>query len=225
MARDISSALIAEKNKRDSENPFVVLVELQYDDSDWLYLTNLPTSQIYKYYKEYHDDYTGDRTKLRFPHDDGTEYEYFPFIFDKYSENKQGSVDKVNIVVDNTMRVMESYLHNYNITGRDVILRVVNLDLMTDSAAQVYDTFMVLEIMSGELVTFTIGHPSLFNSSVSKLMSRTCMWEFKGDYCTYSGAGDTCLKILGDVSTPNTCRYYDNEERFGGFPNVRTTVQ
>jgi hypothetical protein len=124
-------------------------------------------------------------------------------------------------VIDNSNRLMEAYLHNYDLIGNEIIMRIVNLNYMDSADNQLVDYFTILSISSGAIVTFGLGHIGLINQRFGRTITRTCGFRFKDSYCGYTGSGTKCLRILGDAATPDTCKYYGNEQRFGGFPNAR----
>ena len=219
--RTISAALITEKNKMASEHPWVTLLDVQIDATTWIYLTNYDA--IYEYWKKYQDGWTGARDKIIFPHSGGSSYEFFPFRLDMLKETSSGGLDSLGVIVDNSNRQMEAYLHSYDLVGNQIIMRVVNLNYMESADNQIIDYFKILSITSGRVVTFVLGHLGLINKRFGRTIKRSCGFVFKGEdgYCGYSGAGTMCKKILGDVSTASTCKYYQNEDRFGGFPNAR----
>lgn len=221
--RNLSAPAIIEKNKLDSKNPYITLIELQYDDNMWLYLTNYP--DIRKYYDVYNDNYVGDRSIIVYPYPAGTNYEYLPFVIDNYVENQQGELNNITISIDNTNRFMEAYLHHYTLVDRQVIIRVININLLHDTSAQLYDMFKIRKINSGIITSLTLGHAGSFSSTIGHLMSSNyCIYTFKDQYCKYNGPGTVCYKYLGDAATVGTCRYYNNSANFGACPSVRTMV-
>ena len=217
--RTIPASLITEKNKPSSEHPWVTLLDIQIDDTTWLYITNYDA--IYNYWRKYHDDWIGARDKIIFPHSSGSSYDFFPFKFDMTKESSSGSLHAIYAMIDNSNRLMESFLHNYDLMGNRVIMRVVNLNYMDSGDNQLIDYFTILSINSGLVVTFELGHIGMINQRFGRTITRTCGFRFKDSYCGYVGAGTSCLRILGDVFTPETCRYYANSRRFGGFPNAQ----
>lgn len=221
--RSIPAALIAEKNKISSEHPWATLLDVQIDASTWIYITNYDA--IYEYWSKYHDDWTGARDKIIFPHSGGSSYEYFPFKLNVMKETALGGLDTLQIVIDNSNRQMESYLHSYDLTGNEIILRIVNLNYMTSANNQIIDYFKVLSIMSSLVVTFMLGHIGLISKNLGRTIIRSCTRRFKDSYCGYTGAGTSCKRILGDESTPDTCKYYNNSDRYGGFPNAKGFIK
>jgi phage-related protein len=221
--RSIPAALITEKNKPASEHPWAFLLDVQIDASTWIYITNYDA--IYEYWSKYHDDWTGDRDKIIFPHSGGSSYEFFPFRLDVMKETSLGGLDKVRVVIDNSNRQMEAYLHSYDLVGNEVILRIVNLNYMTSANNQIIDYFKILSIVSGNITTFSLGHVGLISKNFGRRITRSCTFRFKDNYCGYAGAGTTCKRILGDESTPDTCKYYGNSARYGGFPNAKGFIK
>jgi len=219
--RTIPSALITEKNKLASPHPWIILLDVQVSPTPtWVYLTNYDA--IYEYFKTYHDDWTGDRTKIIFPHSGGESYEYFPFKLSKTKETSSGKLDSFRIIVDNTNRQMEAYLHANNLVGNQVILRLVNLNYMTSSSNQILDYFKILTITSGGAVTFVLGHAGLINKQFGRTITRSCGFRFGDTYCGFSpGGGEICKRIFGSTSDDDTCVGKVNSTRYGGFPNAR----
>ena len=221
--RAIPAALISEKNRVQSEHPWIILLDVQIDAATWIYLTNYDA--IYEYWKKYYDDWTGARDEIIFPHSSGSSYEFFPFRVDVMKESSTGGLDSLQVVVDNSNRQMEAYLHSYDLIGNEVIMRIVNLNYMESADNQILDYFKILSVTSGRVVAFVLSHLGLINKRFGRTISRSCTFRFKDSYCGYSGAGTSCKRILGDVSTAETCRYYGNEERYGGFPNARGFIR
>lgn len=221
--RAIPAALITEKNRMQSEHPWVILLDVQIDASTWIYLTNYDA--IYEYWKKYHDDWTGARDKIIFPHSGGSSYEFFPFRLNVMKETSTGGLEQLQIVVDNSNRQMEAYLHSYDLIGNQIILRIVNLNYMASADNQMIDYFKILSITSGMIVSFGLGHLGLISKRFGRTITRSCTFRFKDDYCGYTGSGTSCKRILGDASTPDTCKYYGNQARYGGFPNARGFIK
>lgn len=221
--RTIPAPLITEKNKMSSEYPWVILLDVQIDATTWIYVTNYDA--IYEYWKKYHDEWTGARDKIIFPHPGGSLYEFFPFRVDIMKETSTGGLESFKIAIDNSNRQMEAYLHSYDLVGNEIILRIVNLNYMESSDNQMIDYFKILSITSGRIVTFALGHVGLINKRFGRTITRSCTFRFKDDYCGYTGAGTACKRILGDVSTPDTCKYYENQARYGGFPHARGFIK
>lgn len=221
--RSIPAALISEKNRMASEHPWIILLDVQVDASTWIYLTNYDA--IYQYWKKYHDDWTGLRDKIIFPHSSGSSYEFFPFRIDIMKETSTGGLDSLQIVVDNSNRQMEAYLHSYDLIGNEIILRIVNLNYMADSANQVLDYFRILSITSGQIVTFALGHLGLINKGFGRTITRSCTFRFKDAYCGYSGSATICKRLMGGETTENSCKYHGNNKRYGGFLNAQGFVR
>jgi len=140
-------------------------------------------------------------------------------------ETSLGGLDKLRVIIDNSNRQMEAYLHSYDLVGNEIILRIANLNYMTSASNQIIDYFKILSIVSGNLVTFALGHIGLISKNFGRTITRSCTFRFKDTYCGYSGAGTTCKRILGDVATANTCKYYVNSDRYGGFPNAKGFIR
>ncbi len=222
--RTLPAALITEKNKRESTYPWIFLLDIEIDASTWLYITDYDA--IYEYWKTFQDDYTGDRTKIIFPHPSGSQYEYYPFQLGIVKETSVGSLEALNLTIDNSNRQMESYLHSYDLIGNEVILRIANLNYMASSSNQVIDYFRILGITSGRVVTFGLGHIGLIRKEFGRTITRACTFRFQDTYCGFAGSSaETCKRILGSISDSDTCKGKGNEERYGGFPNARGYVK
>lgn len=218
--RTIPSVFITEKNKPQSAYPWVTLLDVQIDASTWIYLTNYDA--IYEYFKQFHDDWVGDRDKIIFPHSGGSAYEYFPFALDIVKESSTGRIDSLGVSVDNSDRQMEAFIHQNDLIGNEIILRVVNLNYMESADNQIVDYFKILGITSGRMVIFSLGHLGLINKRFGRTITRTCTFRFQDSYCGFAGSSaEVCKRILGDVSDPETCKGKGNTLRYGGFPNAR----
>jgi len=195
MPRDVNNNFKQEKNKE--VNAPIYLFEIQYSDTGWLYYT----------------DWTEDITF------DGQTYLAFPLRLNSISESGDSSINKVTVTVSNVNRRISAYLESYNgLVGRDVIIKMVWLDKLSDSNCYIEDKFTIDEVtVTEEVVNFVLA-PKLDVFQIElprrKYFRSYCMWRFKSDECGYSGNETECNKTF------QRCKELGNEERFGGFPSI-----
>ncbi len=222
MARTLTSNVITEKNKPESTHPRVVLIDLPYDASNYLYMTDL--ADTHTYYKIYNASYTGDWSLLNF---NSTNYHYYDFTLGSFSEDSTGKIASMTLTIQDADRAFAYYVHNYTLIGQAVDIRLLFANHMI-VADQIFDTFFVTGISAVKSkIKIKLGHFSYIKKEFGVSITKLCNYVFKGAGCGYSGAGTDCTKNLGesaDVPADKTCYGYGNEANFGGFPFVRTHV-
>lgn len=199
MPRDITDVFVEEKNLE--ENKPIVLYELNYEGSNWLYLA------------EYDEDVTFD----------GQVYTAFPISHESVSENVGGEVDSVRVKVANVNREIQVYIEQYDaFRGKSIIIKLVWANQLADADAYIQDEFFVDKVVSDENVTeFTLT--SKFDVldidlPLRKYSRHFCSWVFKSVECGYSGAEVTCNLSLA------RCRVLNNVLRFGSFPSIPSKI-
>lgn len=197
MPKDIDQ----EKNRLDSKNAWLWLVELVISDILSYYYVNNPTSITY----------------------DGNEYlplNFHPSDF----ELKKGSVAGVrSIIITNEalIGILQPHIDAYEgLVDKKVIVTPVNsgyLDLDMSSKTQ---EFKIITSSSGEdHIVFNLGASNLLTSKFprDRYLGSYCryVYLFKGLKCGYSGGETSCDGTLV------RCYELENEKRFGGQPGLR----
>lgn len=156
-------------------------------------------------------------------HFKGNEYIAFPFELSELNAAK-GEIPQVTLKVDNTTRIMQKYINNYDlylktqgssaaqITAKIYILNSLNLDDEIFS-----ESFELVSFKSDAMyVSFILGVPNLFNICYPprKMYQNFCSFDFKDERCGYKGECKHCDKTL------KMCKELKNSVRFGGFLGI-----
>lgn len=183
---------------------------------------NLQTNQPCHLFTVY--DYDGNGTNLYYAEYDsnvtfaGQVYTAFPITFDVISDNKTGSIEGVQVTLGNVSRLIGGYLETYDFRRKQVSIKTVWLDQLTDADNYIEDIFFVDSYTADEnSVTFSLSSKfDVLDVSLPlrKYSRNFCMWKFKGTECAYAGAETTCAK------TKTACKALNNYSRFGGFPSI-----
>jgi len=197
----LSVASVAEKNKIDSEFPFLVCLEVDVKTSagtlvETLYLVNNPENIDY----------------------DGNEYTAFPFSLEIKSEG--GQEPGVSVTIEDVSGAIKQRMDEYaGAVGFEVRILVVNsgdfslppeiVETFSVKSASV-DDYSVKWQLSGELHL-------LLNFPRRRQLRDRCPWAYKSVECGYAGALPTCdFTLQGD----NGCAVHLNQINYGGFPAI-----
>jgi len=158
----------------------------------------------------------------------GNEYIAFPFEIGEITAQK-GETPSFEIKIDNTTRVIERYLVDYDIylktngidgNGVTAVCHVLNTHDLSQSVLTEY--FELTDFNAdNRWATFHLGTSSLFNKTYPqrKMYANFCSFKFKDARCGYVGGALTCNKTLLD------CRARGNSMRFGGFVGLGQGVR
>lgn len=221
--RDITSVFTSEKNK-EANQPIRLYEILDYDGGG----NNL-------YFAEYSEDvafgdviYLVDATgryvvdvnaqRIVVNYEAPTTYTRFPITCDRISENTEGEIDTVRLVLANASRVIQGYLHQYDLRGVKVNIKTVWAGELDDELNCITDTYYIdsyqVDLNNASFILST-KYDVLDAGLPYRAYGRNyCSWRFKGSECAYVGAGTYCNKTLAQ------CRVYANTLRFGGFPSI-----
>lgn len=148
-----------------------------------------------------------------------------PLEWTEILQSSKGEIPRVDFSISNRDRAMEYYIQAYDIytkingyTPIRVNLYVVNSGNLNISTPEVEYTFELQDIKSSsEWVTFTLGAASPYNDRFPRdriMKNNGRVKKFKDIRCGYAGGGILCDRTL------TTCRLYNNQTRFCGFPGV-----
>lgn len=172
------------------------------------------------------EDYDGSGSKLYFAEWDaditfnGITYTRFPITIDSISENNRGAIDNVQLTVSNISRLIQSYLEDYDLRGKRVVIRTVWANQLADTNAVIEEAYYI-DSYTADQANVTLMLRSKFDVLDVQIPLRRysrnyCHWRFKGAECGYAGGEMTCNKTKSDCKTRN------NYSRFGGFPSIQS---
>jgi len=193
MARTIPADFISEKNKQESAG-LINLYEIEYIKDTWIYLAQWDADVVFD-------------SKTYIASEKGVKH-------DKIGENRDGSVEQVNVSIANVDRLIGGYIETNDVRGLRLNILTVFENLLTDPTARlieryVIDAYTLNEQSVGLICTTVID---LMNVVLpARRFAPICSWVFKSTECGYVGAETTCNKTL------TRCRALLNSERWGGF--------
>lgn len=154
----------------------------------------------------------------------GNDYIPLHFKLADLSTAGKGELPDWSIQIDNSTRIIESYLHLYDnylkvngIAGNEIncTCYIVNTNELSEA---ILTEYFILSSYSSDAnyATFKLGAKSPFRMRYPRrrIIQNFCSWKFKSTQCGYSGSGVSCNKTLG------ACRSFNNSSRFGGFPGI-----
>jgi lambda family phage minor tail protein L len=193
MPRILPADFVSEKNKQESAG-MINLYEIEYQTDTWLYLAQWDTNIVFD-----GKTYIGVETSVS---------------HDKTGENREGSVEQVNISIANVDRLIGGYVETYDPRGLRANILTVFETLLDDPTARLIERYSIDALTVNEnavnLICTTVI--DLMNIVLpSRRFSPICAWVFKGTECGYAGAETECNKTL------TRCRQLGNSERWGGF--------
>jgi lambda family phage minor tail protein L len=197
MPRNIDSTFKTEKSRQENEPIFLYTIE-KYDGSTDLHFAGYDTDISYN----------------------SVFYSKFPITHEFVGENNQGQIENVKIRLANVSRLIQSYLEQYDLRGKKVIIRMVWANQLSDPDAYIDDVFYIDNYAADQNnVEFTLtGKFDVLGVDLpSRRYTRNyCAWKFKSLECGYQGEETSCNK------TQQRCKELRNYQRFGAFPSVPT---
>lgn len=149
---------------------------------------------------------------------DDVEYTAFPISHNEVGENSQGEIDSVKVTVSNISRVIQSYLEEYDFSGKKCRIRQVWSTLLADADNKLDFIYFIDSYTADQNVVEFLLLPKtdvlaleLPNGAYTR---NYCRWRFKGDECGYAGGETVCNR------SKQRCKELGNFRRFGGFPSV-----
>lgn len=205
MPNSFSVINAVEKNKIASANAWIVLLEIQFVDTD----TGLVAET--KFVANNNEDVTFDSNV------------YVAFPFDIKMKHEAGGVPQISLTAQDFQKVLLNKMNKYSgATGSTVIMRVVNSANLT-ADAELEEFFEIIDSDANDyMVSFQLGAENTltrrFPNNVQ--MRDRCRWRYKSDDCGYVGAEPSCdLTLQGD----NGCSIHVNSPNFGGYPGLKGT--
>ena len=197
MTLPLSDAIIAEKNKLNSEHTWILLAEL-----------TLPDTTVVRICRNTENIDFGGETYVK-----------FPFELEEISEGSKGEIPQVVLRISNVTRAMSVYAEDYDgLVGSSLVIKLVHSDHLADASPIVTHTFEVMSSVINEMwFTLTLGVSNPYRSRFprSRVIKNFCRYKvFKGDRCQYAGGETECDRTL------TRCRVLNNSNHFGGFPGA-----
>ncbi|MGA1846761.1 hypothetical protein [Deferribacter abyssi] len=129
-----------------------------------------------------------------------------------------GKINNVVLSIGNADRVIQYYIENYELLGKQVKI----IQVFADSAGIIQGSIEVTFVIESAVArkqqvdfTLSIGMDYLKSKvPARKMFAGYCRWQFKDQNCAYSGTDTSCSKTFQD------CLKKGNQKRFGGFPAI-----
>lgn len=196
--KNLSAALILEKNKLATPNPWLTTLDIVLPDATAFYLVNNTEDVSFQ----------------------GRTYVKFPFELDAARMSSKGEIPTLALRVSNVTRILEGYVEEQNgMAGAVITVRIVNAGHLAEDYAEIEMTFDVLSATSdAQWISLDLGAPNPLSSAFppKRFMAESCNWSFRSVECGYSGPSSFCKRTL------DYCRQLGNSPRFGGFPGLST---
>lgn len=168
--KSLSAALILEKNKIASPNPWLITLDIALND---------PSNTIIYLVKN--------TENITFQ---TITYTAFPFELDAAKEDMNGEIPTLTLRVSNITRALQAYLESLDgFRDATVTIRIINSANLSENYADLETTLDVLSTTSDVYwVTFTLGAPNplRYRFPQSRYIASHCNWKFKGRECYYS---------------------------------------
>jgi phage-related protein len=166
-------------------------------------------------------------------------YKPFPFSVGVMESDDSGSLHAVELSLSNVTRDLSPYLQKAdNLLGKDVTIRLVNVDHLTTAADTLATTYRV----AGATMTRSTIGLRLETSDLHRLqypeetfMRDRCRWLYGSAECGYVITGEggvltECNKTLADCTERGTeegtrGRPIRHPSRFGGFPGLPRKIR
>ena len=197
----LSQAAIIEKNKINSDNAWLLLLEI----------TIPPTAAevpIVLRLVRNTEDITWNRLL----------WTAFPFELDPPKQSGSGELPNFTVRVSNVTRTVEGYLEQAGGgVGSQVRMMVVLSGHLDQATPELDEEFSVQSVSYDEnWVSFTLtGAVNLFRRvPLRRFLKNFCPFQYKGPECKATSGYSSCNKSFAD------CKARGNETRFGGEPGI-----
>lgn len=195
MPKTLPANIILEKNKVESENPWLLLLDVHIDE-DVIRIANNNADVTF----------------------DGETYQAFPFMIDAIKQTSSGKINGVSLSVSNVNKAILYYVESTNgLINSTVTLYVVNANLLTEDYSELTLHFTIMGAsVDEEWIVFTLSSPSPLRRRFpqDKYLARFCNWTYKGAECKSTHGDTTCKKTKDD------CESKGNLANFGGYPGL-----
>lgn len=194
--KTLDAALILEKNQLYSSSPWIMLFEIQIDDTDYWRLAAYPENVEWN-----------SLTWVR-----------FPAITESITESADGSLGGLTVHVSNVDRLVSAYVENNDLLGRSVTIYVINaghLDVTTDVLSFTYRINRIQ--VNEQSAAFELGHEDLFRLQLpwQRAIRDKCRWGFRDARCGYpSDPFNACTQ---QVFADSDVNFYRNGNFGGGW--------
>jgi len=206
MPYPLSSVAILEKNRLDSSEPWILLLDIWLKGAGY----SIPVC--------------ANNENITWPSSGGTEYVAMPFEMDDIEEEGKAYME-VELRVGNVNRQMEAYMETDpdGGVGSTVILSVVHAAHLDLVKPEVTYTVKCLDAYADPIwAHFVLGSDEPWKRRFprGRIDPNYCRYRrFGGPRCQYTGVNTVCDRTL------ISCRSNSNPERFGGFAGARSSEE
>jgi phage-related protein len=203
--KNISSALVSDKNRLASDRAWMIALQVQVIDP----VTNnlVETLRLIR----------NDESSVI----NGENYQPFPFDFE--IEERDG-LPTVGLTIQDQTQAIQQRMEDYGggVGFNVIVMAVSGVDAATiDAEPELTEEFQVLTASIADyVVTWQLGVPNPLNSSFPrrKQFQDQCSFRYKSAECGYVGAIESCDLTLAGV---NGCGAHSNSQNYGGLPGVK----
>jgi phage-related protein len=203
--KNISSALVSDKNRLASDRAWMIALQVQVIDP----ATNslVETLRLIR----------NDESSVI----DGESYQPFPFEFE--IEERDG-LPTVGLTIQDQTQAIQQRMEDYGggVGFKVIVMAVSGVDAATiDAEPELTEEFQVLSASIADyVVSWQLGVPNPLNSNFPRRrqFQDQCSFRYKGTECGYTGAIESCDLTLTGV---NGCGAHDNSNNYGGLPGVK----
>ncbi len=206
MPKSLDANLILEKNKIQSDSPWLLFLEIT------LLTPNNPNevNPLKLYFVRNPENITYS----------GQEYIAFPFTVEPYKSTNKGEIPIVEIKVSNITQYIQKYLEYYQGgVGSNCKITVVNRANLDASYTELEIEYDVISCEANEdFIIFRVGAPNPLTQRfpLYRYIASHCRWTFRDAECGYTETTfANCERTMED------CRERERIEWFGGFPGLR----
>jgi phage-related protein len=158
----------------------------------------------------------------------------FPLTHEGIGTNALGEIDTVRVKLSSVDRtIIATLVTNNGLIGSKVVMKLVFLDQLADSAANISSTFYIDSVESDQnnAIFILTSRVDLYEVVIpARMFERDhCQWIFKQEGCwLWNGSIWTAPSgfLNGTIECDHTrvgtvgCKYHVNSSRFGGFPAI-----
>lgn len=145
---------------------------------------------------------------------------YLPYVIkhDSITEDLSGNTNRIQLTIGNVNRYIQSVNDQYGLVGKEVSIKTVFEECLTNPQAFISDTYEVYSVDCNKTIA-TLSLRSAYDVRDTRLPKRHffrgyCEFRFKGLGCQYAGTETTCTKRL------QRCRVIGNVTHIGSFPAI-----